>query len=211
MYVPSAHEEHDRGTLHRLIAAHPLGTLITTSGNELVANHVPFILQPEQGELGTLICHVARANPVWRELSQERNSLVVFQGANTYITPSWYPSKHAHGRVVPTWNYAVVHVRGIPRIIEDRAWLIAQVHALTGIHEAEQPAPWRVTDAPAEFIDRMLQMIVGIEIPIAQLTGKWKVSQNRAHEDKQGVVHGLATRNGTRDAEMASMVERFVE
>lgn len=211
MYIPKHHEETDRAVLHGLIQSHPLGMWVTSSDGELTANHVPFLLHADRGPHGTLACHVARANPVWKMFSTTQRSLVSFQGAESYITPSWYPTKQAHGKAVPTWNYAVVHAHGIPRAIEDRAWLLANVTELTNTNERRQAAPWwQVSDAPSDYIERMLDMIVGIEIPIETLVGKWKVSQNRPDADKRGVVAGLEARDGTHDASMAALVSRFV-
>jgi transcriptional regulator len=208
MYVPKVHEQTDLTVMHALMAANPLGTWITLGEGGLIANHVPFLLDSTRGEFGTLIAHVARANPVWESFSPTVNSLIVFQGSNGYITPSWYPSKHAHGKAVPTWNYAVVHAHGIPRIVQDREWLLAHVNRLTDVHESEQALPWKVSDAPPDYIDRMLGMIVGIEIPIAKLVGKWKVSQNRPEPDKLGVVAGLLGRSDAQSSDMASLVNQ---
>lgn len=209
MYIPKHHEETDLGVLHALIGAHPLGTWVTQGDGELIANHVPFLLDPTRGERGTLVAHVARANPVWRSFSATVPSLIAFQGAECYITPSWYPSKRAHGKTVPTWNYAVVHAHGLPRAIEDADWLLRHVNSLTNTHEAKREAPWKVADAPREFVDKMLEAIVGIEIPIARLVGKWKVSQNRPAADKAGVVAGLNERGDADSREMAALVERY--
>jgi len=211
MYVPSHFEESDLGTLHALLRAHPLGTWVTQSrdvadGGELIANHVPFLLDPTRGEHGTLLCHVARANPVWRSFSTTQASLVVFQGPQGYITPSWYPSKQAHGKVVPTWNYAVVHAHGQPRVIDDPAWLLHHVGQMTHGHETPRPAPWQVGDAPADFVDSLLRAIVGIEIPISRLVGKWKVSQNRPAADRAGVVDGLVQQGDDASRAMAELV-----
>lgn len=205
MYVPSHFEESDRAVLHALIRAHPLGTWVTVSADGPTAEHIPFLLDTARGVHGTLLGHVARANGVWRTLSQQAASLVVFQGAESYVTPSWYPSKQAHGRVVPTWNYAVVHAHGAARAIDDREWLLSLVSRLTDTHEAGRPAPWQVGDAPADYIDKLLQQIVGIEIPLDRLTGKWKVSQNRPLEDRAGVASGL---RAARLTSMAELVEQ---
>lgn len=211
MYMPKHHEETDAGVLHALIRAHPLGTWVTQGGGELIANHVPFLLDAARGEHGTLVAHVARANPVWRSFSATVPSLIAFQGAECYITPSWYPSKRAHGKTVPTWNYAVVHAHGLPRAVEDAEWLLRHVNALTNTQEAERDAPWKVADAPREFVDKMLESIVGIEIPIMRLVGKWKVSQNRPTADKQGVVAGLNERGDADSREMAALVARYAD
>jgi transcriptional regulator len=208
MYIPKHHEQTDITVLHELITAHPLGLWVTECDGELVANHIPFLLHAQRGEHGTLVCHVARANPVWQKFSTSQRSLVSFQGADAYISPSWYPSKNAHGKAVPTWNYAVVHVHGAPRAIENRDWLRAHVDQLTRAHEAGQAVPWQVTDAPADYIERMLEMIVGIEIPIEKIVGKWKVSQNRPAPDRVGVAAGLSARNHAVDGAMAELVSR---
>lgn len=212
MYIPEHHEESDLSVLHALIGSHPLGTWVTPGegDGELLANHIPFLLDPTRGERGSLLGHVARANPVWQRFSRTVHSVVVFQAPQTYITPSWYPSKHAHGKAVPTWNYAVVHAHGIPHVIEDREWLLQHLNQLTDTHEADEVVPWKVSDAPQEFIDRMMRAIVGIEIPIARLVGKWKVSQNRPEPDQRGVVARLLGRQDAQSREMAALVDRHV-
>src|SRR5438105_9271545 len=177
MYIPQPFEETDPSVLHTLIRTHPLGTWVTQADGELVAEHVPFLLDATRGEHGTLMAHVARSNPAWQAFSTSVDSLVVFQGPQAYITPSWYPSKHATGKAVPTWNYAVVHAHGRPRAIEDREWLLRFLKQLTDVHEADHALPWKVDDAPAKYIERLLESIVGIEIPVTRLVGKWKVSQ----------------------------------
>ncbi len=191
MYVPSHFAESSVDVLHDLIRTHPFGALIVLASGGLDANHIPFEIDPEPAPFGTLRGHVARANPVWRDFSAQVDALVLFQGAHAYISPAWYATKKEHGKVVPTWNYAVVHAHGPLRVIDDRAWLRQFVGKLTDRHEATRSDPWKVTDAPAEFIDTMVAAIVGIEIPIAKLTGKWKVSQNRPEKDRAGVVEGL--------------------
>jgi transcriptional regulator len=209
MYVPKHHEETNPAVLQALIQAHPLGAWVTqAAGGELLANHIPFLLDAERGEHGTLVGHVARANPVWQSFSASVESIVIFQGAEAYITPSWYPSKHEHGKAVPTWNYAVVHAHGLPRVVDDRDWLLEQLGRLTDAHEAGQALPWKVSDAPRDYVDRLLDVIVGIEIPIRKLVGKWKVSQNRPEPDKLGVVAGLLQRDDAQAKEMASLVKQ---
>jgi transcriptional regulator len=210
MYVPRHHEETDAGVLRALIRDHPLGTWVTLGDGELIANHIPFLLDAARGAHGTLLAHVARANPVWRSFSTTVESLVSFQGAQAYISPSWYPSKQAHGKAVPTWNYAVVHAHGMPRAIEDAGWLFAHVNALTNTQEAARAVPWKVADAPRDYVDRLLESIVGIEIPIARVVGKWKVSQNRPEADKLGVIDALTEHGDDVSRQMAALVRRHV-
>ena len=206
MYVPKHFEEVDRGVLHALIESHPLSTWVVNSADGLIVNHIPLLLSADAGSLGTLVGHVARANPVWQTLSATEPSVAVFQGPESYISPSWYQSKQQHGKAVPTWNYAVVHAHGIARAIEDVQWLRDHVTRLSATHEARQAVPWRVSDAAEEYIGRMLEAIVGIEIPIVSLVGKWKVSQNRPRPDRQGVIAGLEAQSTARSQEMANLV-----
>ena len=210
MYVPKHHEESDVSVLHALIEEQPLDAWVTHGEGELLVNHIPFLLDRTLGEYGTLIGHVARANPAWHAFSKSISSVVVFHGPQAYITPSWYPSKLEHGKAVPTWNYAVVHAHGLPRAIEDREWLLRHVSHLTDVHEAEQAHPWKGSDAPPDFTDKLLGAIVGIEIPIAKLVGKWKVSQNRPTPDKLGAVAGLLGRDDPQSKEMAALVSQSV-
>lgn len=206
MYLPKHFEETDLGTLHTLIEAHPLATWVIGGADAdtvPTVNHIPFMLDRSRGTMGTLIGHVARANPVWR---QPGRSVLVFQGPHAYISPGWYASKQEHGKVVPTWNYAVVHAHGQARAIEQPDELLALVSRLTDTHEARQAAPWKVGDAPADYIDQMLKAIVGIELPIEQLVGKWKVSQNRPAADRAGVQAGLTASGDAEAAAMASLV-----
>jgi transcriptional regulator len=205
MYVPATFEERDPVRLRRFIQLHPLGTLVALTPRGLEANHIPFLMYDDPSP-GTLRGHVARANPVWREFVPDVHALVVFHGADSFISPSWYPSKRDTAQVVPTWNYAVVHAYGPLRIIDDTTWLRSHVEALVEEHESTREVPWAVTDAPAEYIETMLKGIVGIEIPIARLIGKWKVSQNRPKHDRAGVVDGL-TEEGTEAAsDVAALV-----
>lgn len=203
MYLPAHFEETRPAVLHALVQAHPLATWVVRDGDELIVNHVPFLLDAARGPHGTLVGHVARANPVWRQLGP---SVVVFQGPQAYVSPNWYPSKHAHGKAVPTWNYAVVHAHGTPRAIESRDALLAIVTRLTAAHEAASARPWAVSDAPADYIEKMLEAIVGIEMPVQRLIGKWKVTQNRGLPDRQGVAAGLRERGGDEALAMAELV-----
>jgi transcriptional regulator len=192
MYLPKHFEETRLDVLRELIRAHPLGALVTLTPHGLDANHLPFELDADGGPFGTLRGHVARANPVWREVSADVEALVIFQGPGSYVSPAWYQTKQETGRVVPTWNYAVVHAHGPLRVVDDRAWLRDFVTRLTDRHESGRDDPWHVTDAPAEYLEGMLGAIVGIEIPLSRLTGKWKMSQNRPPHDRAGVVDALS-------------------
>ncbi|MGM4983101.1 FMN-binding negative transcriptional regulator [Hyphomicrobiales bacterium] len=209
MYQPPHHREDDLRTQHDLIRAHALGLLITAGDGGLIANPVPFHLETGLSPKGTLQAHVARANGQWREIADGAPVLVVFQGADTYITPSWYATKRETGKVVPTWNYAIVQVRGSARIIEDPAWLRTQIGALTRENENSRSQPWAVDDAPPEFVAAQLKGIIGIEIDIETIDGKWKVSQNRPLADRQGVADGLDAIDRTDTAEMADLVRRY--
>lgn len=191
MYQPSQFREDDPETLYALIRAHPLGLLIS-GGDGLLANPVPFELDVAPDGAARLRCHLARPNAQWQALAAAPETLAVFQGADTYITPSWYETKKRTGKVVPTWNYVVVQARGVAKIVEDPAWLRAHLEALTGTHEAGRPEPWAVTDAPPDFVAAQMRGIVGVEISVTGLEGKWKVGQNRPEADRLGMLDGLA-------------------
>lgn len=208
VYQPPHFREDRLDVQHDLIRRYPLGLLITAAGGGLMANPVPFLLDVQASERGTLRAHLARANPQIRELAAASECLVVFQGPDTYITPSWYATKHETGKVVPTWNYATVHAWGRPHLIEDTRWLLRQLHALINNHEHPRPEPWGVDDAPDAFIAAQLKGIVGIEIVIARMEGKWKVSQNRPEQDRRGVFEGLHAQGNTAQ-EMAALVAHY--
>jgi transcriptional regulator len=207
MYLPTAFAEDRLEVKHGLIRAYPLGMLIIP-GAAPTADLVPFALYPDEGAagLGMLRAHLARANPAWRALAASAECLVVFQGPEAYISPSWYASKAVSHKVVPTWNYAMVQVRGPARVVEDAAWLRRLLGDLTAIHESGLPQPWAVSDAPADFVDGLLKAIIGIEIPVASIVGKWKVSQNRGTADAEGVVAGLVARATAAGDAMAALV-----
>ncbi len=210
MYQVAAFREERIDVMHALIRAHPLAVLVTGAGGILEANHLPLLIDPLPSPQGTLRGHVARANPLWRQVQKaEAEALAVFQGPQVYVTPSWYPEKRASGKVVPTWNYAVVHARGPLIIHDDRDWLRDLVSRLTDQQEAGRAQPWGIADAPADYIERMLGAIVGIEIPISRIEGKWKVSQNRADADRAGVVDGLAQSADPQAQAMAALVSEF--
>jgi transcriptional regulator len=207
MYVPSHFEEARLEVLHQLIQARPLATVITLSAGGINANHVPLHLAPAQGRFGALQGHVARSNPIWSDRVQDVEALAIFKGPDAYISPSWYPAKREHGKVVPTWNYVVVHAYGPLRVIDDPLWLRGQLQALVGEHEASSIAPWSISDAPPEFIERMIGSIVGFEIVISKLVGKWKLSQNQPAANRAGVVDGLTARADADALEVAELVK----
>lgn len=190
MYRPSAFREDRPDILHAAIRAHPLATLVTQGAAGLTANLVPFILKREDGR-DVLQAHMARTNEQFVDLQAGAEALVIFHGPHAYVTPSWYPSKHEHGKAVPTWNYVVVQARGKPRVIDDAEWLLAQIHDLTLLQEADRDIPWSVSDAPADFIAGLVKAIRGLEIPIERIEGKWKASQNQPAVNRAGVIAGL--------------------
>ena len=206
MYEVAAFREDRIDVMHALIRSHPLATLVTRADGALEANHLPLLIDPLPTPQGTLRGHVARANPLWRQAHKGHEVLAIFQGPQAYVTPSWYPSKRETGKVVPTWNYAVVHAYGTLIVRDDRDWLRDLVTRLTDQQEAGRSQPWSIADAPAEYIERMLATIVGIEIPVSRLTGKWKVSQNRVDADRAGVVDGLGQLGDTQAQAMAGLV-----
>ena len=204
MYQPLHFREDRLAVQHALIRRHPLGLLVSAGPGGLMANPVPFLIDADASARGTLRCHLARPNPQWEELAAVDECLVVFQGPQDYVTPSWYATKRETGRVVPTWNYAVVQAWGRPRVIEEAGWLRRQLDDLTRLGEGPRPAPWAVEDAPAPFVAAQIRGIVGVEIAIARCEGKWKMSQNRPKADRRGVAEGYraAGQEG-----MAAMVE----
>ena len=208
MYIPKHFDEPSQDVLHALMRARPLATLVTLSPDGVDANHIPLLLTPEP-PLGTLRGHVARANPLWRDGSGAAEVLAIFHGVDAYITPAWYATKAETGQVVPTWNYAVAHAHGRLRAIDDAAWLRAHLAALTAQHEAALAAPWALSDAPREFTDKLIGAVVGIEIVITRLVGKWKTSQNQVPRNRAGVAAGLRASGSAQALEMAALVERI--
>ncbi len=206
VYLPAHFEEARPEALRQLIAAHPLGALVTVGPQGLSANHIPFLLEA-RGELGTLIGHVARNNDVWRTEPDRPEALVIFQGPTAYISPNWYATKQATHRVVPTYNYTVVHVHGPLIVHEDEKWLRGVVGKLTKQFEATQPQPWKMADAPADYLSEQLANIVGVEIPIQRIVGKWKTSQNREPADRVGAVAGLRALDDPESTAMAELID----
>ncbi|MEC5407830.1 FMN-binding negative transcriptional regulator [Paraburkholderia sp. MPAMCS5] len=191
MYVPAHFNESRQDVLHALIAQNPFGTLITHGKSGLDANHIPLELAPNEGELGVLHGHVARNNPLWQDVANGDEVLVVFRAGDAYVSPTWYPSKHETHKQVPTWNYVVVHAHGRITIRDDEKYVRGVVARLTRTHEATQPAPWKMGDAPGEYIDTLLKAIVGVQIDITRLVGKSKLSQNKDVRDIQGAGAAL--------------------
>jgi len=194
MYNPAHFALTDPEALQRIIRQHPLGMLVTHGPEGLDANHIPFEYDSTRGEHGTLTAHVARANPVWQQCAGGADVLVVFRGVEGYISPSWYPSKHEAHRQVPTWNYEVVHAHGRLTVRDDEKFVRGVVARLTRTHEATEPQPWKMGDAPADYLDMMLQAIVGLEIAVTRLEGKAKLGQNKELRDRQGAVAALQAR-----------------
>lgn len=207
MYVPEHFREDSNQQLHQYIRDYGFGLLVVADGEGIEANHVPFLLSgTDDGSPGLLQCHVARKNPVWQRLQHGARVLVVFQGPDAYVSPSWYPTKEETGRVVPTWNYLAVHAEGRARSVEDPAWLHQHLRQLTKQHEAEMDEPWAVDDAPSDFTERLVQAIVGIEIEIETLTGKLKASQNQPERNRQGVKAGLETEDKAHSRAMSDFI-----
>jgi transcriptional regulator len=208
MYLPKMFEENDAARLCEFIRCHPLATLVSHDANGLCADHIPMLV--ETGSDGTTLLrgHVARANPLWGNLGSGASVLAIFQDAGGYITPSWYASKRETGKVVPTWNYVAVHVQGSARAVDDSSWLQDFLIRLTNANESSRAQPWKLTDAPAEYIATQLKAIVGIEVRVAHMVGKWKVSQNRLPRDIDGVIAGLRGRGDPDSQRMAADVEQ---
>ncbi len=209
MYQPPHFREDRRDVQHALIKAHSLGLLITAGPEGLQANYIPFLIDAQASDNGTLRAHLARANPQLRELAAVEECLVVFQGPQAYVSPSLYPSKRETGKVVPTWNYITVQAWGRARVMDDANWIRGQIDDLTRHKEADRAAPWNVADAPDTFLTSQIKAIVGLEIPILRIEGKWKVSQNRVATDAAGVAAGLRGEGEEADAVAAAVAERM--
>jgi transcriptional regulator len=207
MYIPRANQEDRLPVLHRLMEDQPFASLITVGSGGLFASHIPMVLE-QNGAMGLLKGHLSRANAQWRDYSPAVEALAIFSGPQHYITPTWYPEKEETGKVVPTWNYVVVHAYGHLKVVEDGEWLMAHLEKLTRIHEDGSAVPWKIGDAPADYIASQVKGIVGLEMTIERLEGKWKVSQNRSEQDRIGVATGLAELNTTESLAMKALVEK---
>jgi transcriptional regulator len=207
MYIPRHNEEKRISVMQALMVSQPLGTLVTLGASGLFASHVPMVLEEDGSQFGVLKCHISRANTQWRDFVPAVDALAIFAGHQHYISPTWYPGTKEHGKEVPTWNYAVVHAYGPLKVIQDEQWLLTNVEKLTAIHEAASPVPWKVSDAPEDFIKSQLKGIIGLELTIQRLEGKWKVSQNRTEEERKGVIEGLAKLDTPKSLAMKALVE----
>src|SRR5271154_901412 len=207
MYIPRANHEDRIPVIHKLMEDQPFASLITMGSSGLFASHIPMVLE-QNGAMGRLKGHLSRANTQWRDYTASVQALAIFSGPQHYISPTWYPEKQETGKVVPTWNYVVVHAYGHLKLIEDRDWLMAHLQSLVNIHEADSPVPWTVGDAPADYIASQVKGIVGLEMAIERIEGKWKVSQNRSEQDRRGVAKGLAELNTTESLAMKALVEQ---
>jgi transcriptional regulator len=210
MYQPDHHRVDDLSLMHALMRARPFVALVSGGAEGLYVTHLPTVLK-DDGPYGVIEFHLARANPHWKYLAECNEALMIFQGPEGYITPNWYPSKAEHAKVVPTWNYAVVHVYGRPEMMQDTDWIRRHVAELTAQQERKEAEPWALTDAPETFIEVMLRGIIGFRLAITRLEGKWKMSQNRDMKDRDGVVRGLRKRGVGDDLEMAEIVLRHAK
>jgi transcriptional regulator len=208
MYTPIQFKVDEAAEAHALMRAHPFAILVTHGADGVVATHLPTVLKVDEASpLGRIECHLARPNPQWKTFARDTDALMIFQGAEAYIRPGWYPSKAQHGKAVPTWNYAVVHAYGRLQVMDDKEWLLAHVGELSDQQEAPYAERWSMADAPADYLDRQARGIVGLTFAITRLEGKIKMSQNRDMHDRNGVVSGLAERGGSQDAEVAALVQ----
>lgn len=209
MYIPTAFEETRIEVLHDLVRKHPLATVIVHIDSGLDANHIPLYLAKGLDSSDRLRGHIARANPLASCIHEGIDTLVIFQGPHAYISPSWYPTKQDTGRGVPTWNYAVVHATGTVRLVDDAAWIRAQIDDLTRQHEARFAKPWQVSDSPTQYLDTMMSAIVGIDIEVTAWRGKWKVSQNQPPINQKGVIDSLRAEGCGHSEPMAELIQRY--
>lgn len=207
MFQPPVFQEDRIEVMHDLMVAHPFATIVSAATGILTADHVPLVLHGSDEENGILQGHIAVANPLFRETTGPMEILTIFQGPQTYVTPSWYASKQEHGKVVPTWNYVVVHARGVLEFVREPDWLMRHLNDLTKQHENHRPEPWAVSDAPSDFVARQLRGLVGFEITIKELQGTWKVSQNKTLKDWVGVKSGLEQTEAADAAAIARLLE----
>lgn len=208
MHIPKKFEQNDPEQLRKLINYYPFATLVTYSESGLEANHIPFFLDSSNGR-DVLKGHIAKVNELWKNVSDKSEVLVVFNGPNCYVSPNYYPTKKETGKAVPTWNYVAVHVKGLMSYIYDAQWNLNMINRLTEQHEANQPIPWSISDAPNDYIQKMLPAIVGLEIEVLSIKGQWKVSQNQPERNKQGVVDGLSQYADSDAQKIAELVKQY--
>jgi transcriptional regulator len=206
MYTPQINAENDLPALQQFVRENPLCALVTETRRGMVASHIPMMLHEDEGGFGVLRGHVARANPQWQDFTASEEALGIFTGPQHYISASWYPGKKTHGREVPTWNYVAVHVYGLLRTVEDPVWLLEHLGTLTDKNEVIAEVPWKVADAPPEFIAKLSGAIVGFELQVSRVEGKWKASQNRNDQDAAAVMEGLEGLGTPASAEMRRLV-----
>lgn len=209
MYLPGHFAETRNDVLHGLMSNYPLATLVTCSARGVEADLLPLLLREGTGEFGELHGHVARANPLWRTHPADSDVLAIFQGPQAYVSPNWYPTKREHGKAVPTWNYITVQARGRLQIVDDELWKRGLLDALTAIHESGQPVPWQISEAPADYIQKMLAAVVGVRVVITELTGKWKVSQNQPTANRTSVIEALSAIATDNASDMAKAIARL--
>jgi transcriptional regulator len=210
MYIPKRFLQDDIHKLKGMMASYSFATFITQNGAEIEANHMPLILN-KSAERDVLQGHIAKANPMWKNLKDKSEVLIIFNGPNCYISPNYYPTKIENGKVVPTWNYVSVHVKGIVSFIHDEQCVLTMLNNLTDHYEANQPVPWSLSDAPQAYIDKMLSAIVGLEIDIVSITGKWKVSQDKTEVNQKGVIEGLSKEADSNAQNIAKLVKEYIE
>ena len=205
MFMPEHFRVEDVAEMHALMRAHPFAALVSMTPSGLYGTHLPTVLK-EEGPCGTIECHLARANPHWKDLAKGEEAMMIFQGADGYITPNWYATKAQTGKAVPTWNYAIVHAYGRPAIMNDKDWLKRHVTELSDQQERTEAHPWKVADAPETYVDVMLRGIVGFRFEITRLEGKWKMSQNREMRDRVTTADGLERRGRNEHAQVAEVI-----
>ncbi|WP_085298748.1 FMN-binding negative transcriptional regulator [Cognaticolwellia mytili] len=210
MYIPNKFKQSDAAALKTLMVDYPFATLIGTSELGLEVNHIPLMFKQVDGK-DKLQGHIAKANPLWKSIADKAEVLVVFNGPNCYISPNFYPTKMATGKAVPTWNYVAVHVKGHISFVHDNTWNLNLLDRLTTHHEALQPKPWSIEDAPKQYIAKMLPAVVGIDIDITSITGKWKVSQNQPTINKQGIFNALSGENESHALKIAEFLKSYME
>lgn len=207
MFLPDHFRVEDIAEMHALMRTHPFAALVSMGSTGLYGTHLPTVLKGEGGN-GVIECHLSRANPHWKDLANGGEAMMIFQGAEGYITPNWYATKAQTGKAVPTWNYVIVHAYGRPEVVKEKEWVLRHVTELSDQQERGEAHPWKVSDAPESYIDVMLRGIVGFRFAITRLEGKWKMSQNREAQDRSGVIDGLKARAASEDVQVAEIVAR---